>query len=113
MGSISCCHCEPLIIWQTTGDIQLDLTLSLRHGILNQFAVAYANRCENAVFSEDADLSSAFMLQPPNVRDPSSSSARMESALTAPKYATLSRTARTDQMSPRKSVVRGVFFNTQ
>lgn len=63
------------------------------------------------VYSVDADLSSAFLLQPPNVRDPLSFCVRMGSVLIAPRFVTLSRTARTDQMSLRKSAVRGLFFS--
>lgn len=51
-------------------------------------------------------ISFAFLLQQPNVRGPWSSCVRTESASIAPKCATQSRTARTDQMSLRKSAVR-------
>lgn len=53
-----------------------------------------------------------LLSQPPNARDPWSFCARMESVSIAPRCVTLSRTARTDQMSPRKSAVRGLLLHT-
>lgn len=52
-------------------------------------------------------VSLLFPLQLPNAKDPRSSCVRMASASIAPKCATLSKTARTDRTSPRKSAVRG------